>query len=360
MPNAKSLKIDQTDIRQTHSAATWSRSKTLRLVLCLLVSSICLYLAVRGMDFARTAQELRQSSPTPILGAVLFLFLSFWIRAWRWHYLLAPIKDIPVRPLFRSTLIGFMGNYLLPFRAGEIMRAVSIGQTQGISKSAALGSIVLERVFDGVVISLTPFLVLTAVELPLWVTRINFALLAIYITSLVALVLATQRGWTETWIEKALAVAPVSFAHRAGPLATQFLQGMKGITHSRGLLPISLLSLACWVIHAMYFFLMFKALDLDLSFSVALVLQMVIGIGVILPAAPGYVGTFEYFTVLGLALFDIGREAAFAYSLLAHVCQFVPVSAVGLFFALRNGFHRLGSEPAGHDERFEVLGSTES
>jgi glycosyltransferase 2 family protein len=327
-----------------------------QLTLCLGVSAGCLYLAVRGMDFARTVQELRQSSPSPIVGAVLFLFLSYWIRAWRWRYLLAPIKSIRVRPLFRSTLIGFMGNYLLPFRAGEIMRAVSIGQTQGISKSAALGSIVLERVFDGVVISLTPFVVLAAVELPPWVTRVNFGLLALYITGLVGLVIATQRGWTEAWIQRAIVLLPMRFARRLGPVATEFLHGMKGITHSRGLLPIALLSIACWVIHAMYFFLMFKALDIELSYSAALVLQMVIGLGVILPAAPGYLGTFEYFTVLGLALFGIGHEAAFAYALLAHICQFIPVSAVGLFFAVRKGFHPSASEPAWHEEKFEVDG----
>jgi uncharacterized protein (TIRG00374 family) len=339
------------------SAKIWNRTRLVRLTLCLAVSAVCLYLAALGMDFARTAQELRQSSPTPIVGAVIFLFLSYWIRAWRWRYLLAPIKCITVRPLFRSTLIGFMGNYLLPFRAGEIMRAVSIGQTQQISKSAALGSIVLERVFDGVVISLTPFVVLAAVELPPWVTRVNLALLGIYIAGLVGLAIATQRGWTELWIRRTVLLLPVRFARRAGALAMEFLHGMKGITHSRGLLPVSLLSLACWVIHGMYFFLMFKALDIELSFSAALVLQMVIGLGVILPAAPGYVGTFEYFTVLGLSLFGIGHEAAFAYALLAHICQFVPVSAVGLFFALRKGFHRLGSEPAWHEEKFEVLSS---
>src|SRR5687767_143851 len=195
------------------------------------------------MDFARTAQELRQSSPMPIVGAVVFLFVSYWIRAYRWRYLLAPIKDIPVGPLFRSTLIGFMGNYLLPFRAGEIMRAVSIGQTQQISKSAALGSIVLERVFDGVVISLTPFVVLAAVELPPWVTRVNLGLLALYIIGLMGLVIATQRGWTEAWIQKAMVLLPSRFARRARPIATEFLHGMKGITHSRGLLPIALLSI---------------------------------------------------------------------------------------------------------------------
>ena len=270
----------------------WSRTAVVRLTLCLGVSAICLYLAVRGMDFARTAQELRQSSPAPIVGAVVFLFLSYWIRAWRWRYLLAPIRKIPVGPLFRSTLIGFMGNYLLPFRAGEIMRAVSIGKTQEISKSAALGSIVLERVFDGVVISLTPFIVIAAVELPPWVTRVNFALLALYIIGLVGLGIATQRGWTELWVKKAMVLLPSRFAGRARPIVTEFLHGMKGITHSRGLLPIALLSIACWVIHGMYFFLMFTALDIELSFSAALVLQMVIGLGVILPSAPGYVGTF--------------------------------------------------------------------
>src|SRR5688572_33163972 len=120
------------------------------------------------MDFERTVQELRKSSPTPILGAVFFLFLSYWIRACRWRYLLLPVKPISIGPLFRSTLIGFMGNYLLPFRAGEVMRAVSIGQNQSISKAAALGSIVLERAFDGIVISLTPFLVLAVMDLPSW------------------------------------------------------------------------------------------------------------------------------------------------------------------------------------------------
>jgi uncharacterized protein (TIRG00374 family) len=334
----------------------WNRTTVVRLTLCLGVSGLCLYLAVRGMDFGRTAQELRQSSPAPILGAVLFLFLSYWIRAWRWRYLLAPIKTIPVGPLFRSTVIGFMGNYLLPFRAGEIMRAISIGKTQEISKSAALGSIVLERAFDGVVISLTPFVVLTAIEFPPWVTRVNFGLLALYISGLVGLVIATQRGWTELWTPRAMVLLPMRFARRVGPIATEFLHGMRGLTCSRGLLPIALLSIACWVIHGMYFFLMFTALNLQLSFSAALLLQMVIGLGVILPAAPGYLGTFEYFTVLGLALFGIGHEAAFAYALLAHVCQFVPVSAVGLFFALRKGFHRDGLEPAWSNEEVKVDG----
>jgi uncharacterized protein (TIRG00374 family) len=318
----------------------WRQTKAVRLMLCLVVSGVFFYLAVRGMDFARTVQELKKSSPMPILGAVFFLFLSYWIRAYRWSYLLLPVKQITTGPLFRSTVIGFMGNYLLPFRAGEVMRAVSIGQNQNISKAAAMGSIVLERVFDGVVISLTPFLVLAAVDLPAWIMRVNIAFLALYVVGLLALVIATQRGWTEAWIERATVVLPISFAQRLKSMAEEFLHGMKGITYAGALLPVFLLSLVCWFFHGLYFFLLFEALDLELSFWAALIIQMVIGLGVILPAAPGYVGNFEYFTVLGLALFGITQEAAFAYALLAHICQFIPVTAVGFFLALRNGFQQ--------------------
>jgi uncharacterized protein (TIRG00374 family) len=336
----------------------WSQTKGFRLALCILVSVVCLYLAVRGMDFERTVQELKKSSPTPILGAVVFLFLSYWIRAYRWSYLLLPVKQISIRPLFRSTVIGFMGNYLLPFRAGEVMRAVSIGQNQNISKAAALGSIVLERVFDGVVISLTPFLVLAAIDLPSWVVRVNLALLAIYVAGLATLAFAIQRSRVEVWLERSARLLPELLAARLKPIAEEFVQGMKGINHAGALLPVCLLSLVCWFFHGLYFFLLFEALDLKLSFGAALIIQMVIGLGVILPAAPGYVGNFEYFSVLGLALFGIAQEAAFAYALLAHICQFIPVTAVGLFFALRNGFQieveTISSKPVEIEVQVEV------
>jgi glycosyltransferase 2 family protein len=319
---------------------TPNRGRAVRLTVCVVVSGVCFYLAVRGMDFARALQELKKSSPAPIMGAVLFLFLSYRIRAYRWRYLLLSVKQIPIPPLFRSTVIGFMGNYVFPFRAGEVMRAVSIGQNQNISKAAALGSIVLERIFDGLVISLTPFIVLAAIALPPWLMRLNTACLGLYIGGMVVLVIGTKRGWIESWLTRTTGFLPVFCAQRFTSIAGEFLRGMNGINNAGALLPISLLSLVCWLVHGLYFFFMFEALDIQLSFWSALIIQMVIGIGVILPAAPGYVGNFEYFTVLALGLFGISQEAAFAYALLTHICEFIPVTALGVFFVLRNNFQR--------------------
>jgi len=75
-----------------------------RLGLCQAVSAVFFYLAVRGMHFDRVLQEVKKSSPAPVVGAMCFLFASFWIRAFRWRYLLSPIREIPVPPLFRSVV----------------------------------------------------------------------------------------------------------------------------------------------------------------------------------------------------------------------------------------------------------------
>jgi uncharacterized protein (TIRG00374 family) len=230
---------------------------------------------------------------------VFFLFLSFWVRAWRWRYLLLPLKSVPVMPLFRSTMVGFMGNYLLPLRAGEVMRAVSIGQSQKISKSSALGSIVLERVLDGITLSLIPFLLLAVLDLPPWVMQLNGLVFGIYVVGLAVVMLSALRGWTVIWLKRPLRLLPQWVAFRVEWAVDFFIQGTKELNRPSVLLPVFSLSLLCWLLHGMYYYLLFEALDLDLSLWAALVLQAVIGIGV-MPAdqACWY---FEYATAVWIS-----------------------------------------------------------
>jgi hypothetical protein len=235
-------------------------------------------------------------------------------------------------------MIGFMGNYLFPLRAGELIRAVSIGQTQKISKAGAVGSILLERLLDGITLSLTPLLLMAALDLPFWVMKINALVLGIYIAGLSFVAFRAVRGRTMAMMKPLMCLLPKSVAARLGTITERFFQGLRGLNQAGATLPVSFLSLLCWLFHGMYYFLLFGALDLNLSIWAALVLQAIIGLGVILPAGPGYIGNFEYFTVLGLSLFSIAKEEALAYSLLAHSLQFVPVVVIGLLFTLGIGF----------------------
>jgi uncharacterized protein (TIRG00374 family) len=305
---------------------------------CVGFSAILLYLAQRGTDFAHIIQSLGRTNLTQVGVAVILLFFSFWVRAWRWRYLLLSVKRVRIMPLFRSTMVGFMGNYLLPLHAGELVRAASVGQTQAISKSSALGSIALERLLDGITLCLFPFVLLAVLDLPAWVVQLNCLLFGVYVMGFAVIMHSGSRGRMDIWLKRFFSHLPQRMAVRLNWTVELFLHGMSGLSSGCILLPVSLLSVFCWLLHGMYYYLLFQALGLSLSLWAALVLQTVIGIGVMLPAGPGYIGNFEYATVLGLALFGIEREEAFAYALLAHSLQCFPVIAVGLLFAFRGEF----------------------
>ena len=86
-----------------------------------------------------------------LLPGVAVYFVGVWVRAWRWHYLLGPIKKIPTKTMFPITTIGYMGNNIYPARAGEVLRAVILKRREGVPISASLATIIVERIFDGVV-----------------------------------------------------------------------------------------------------------------------------------------------------------------------------------------------------------------
>ncbi len=86
-----------------------------------------------------------------MIPGVAVYFVAVWARAWRWHYLLKPLKSIPTKDLFPTVTIGYFGNNILPARAGELLRAIVLKKDEDIPISASLATIIVERVFDGVV-----------------------------------------------------------------------------------------------------------------------------------------------------------------------------------------------------------------
>src|SRR5512144_3331186 len=96
-----------------------------------------------------------------LLPGIAVYFVGVWVRAWRWHYLLGPIKKIPTQVMFPVTTIGYMGNNIYPARAGEVLRAVILKRREGVPVSVSLATIIVERIFDGVVMLAFVFVNLT-------------------------------------------------------------------------------------------------------------------------------------------------------------------------------------------------------
>ena len=116
------------------------------------ISAVFLYLAFREVDFSQVWSYLTHAQWSWVLLGLVFYFIGVWLRAFRWQILLNPLKKLSIPRLFQVVAIGYMGNNVYPARAGELLRAVLLKQKDQISISASLATIVVERLFDALVI----------------------------------------------------------------------------------------------------------------------------------------------------------------------------------------------------------------
>jgi len=121
----------------------------LRLILGLGISAVFIYLALPGLRLDEFLVALRGAQYWWIVPGVAVYFVGVWARTWRWHYMLRHLRPVPMGPLFRIVCIGYMGNNIYPARAGEVLRSVVLKQEHGISISASLATVLIERLFDG-------------------------------------------------------------------------------------------------------------------------------------------------------------------------------------------------------------------
>src|SRR4030042_3804846 len=116
-----------------------------------LISLFLMYLALRGLHLQALAQAMGNANYLWLIPGVGVYLIAVWARAWRWHYLLRPVKSIPTRSMFPIVAIGYMGNNIYPARIGEVLRAVILKEKEDVPVSASLATIIVERVFAAVV-----------------------------------------------------------------------------------------------------------------------------------------------------------------------------------------------------------------
>ncbi len=117
----------------------------------LVISAVFLYFSLRGLKLDEVWGQVQTANYIWLIPGVAVYFVGVWARAWRWHYLLRPLKKIPTATMFPIVTIGYMGNNIYPARAGEVLRAAVLKQREGVPISASLATIIVERIFDGVV-----------------------------------------------------------------------------------------------------------------------------------------------------------------------------------------------------------------
>ncbi|MEZ0395860.1 MAG: lysylphosphatidylglycerol synthase transmembrane domain-containing protein [Anaerolineales bacterium] len=313
----------------------------------LLISIVFLSLALRGLQLGDFWQAVKSARYGWILPGVGVYFLGVWVRAWRWHYLLGPIKKIPTRTMFPVTCIGYMGNNIYPARAGEVLRAVILKRREGVSVSASLATVIVERIFDGVVmlgfvfVNLPELAKLAAADsgfvgslqtLSLWGAGIFAAALLVFLLAAMFPQVTARLG--QWFIDRLL---PGRLREKTGGILHKFLDGLVSLRSPVNVLMVFFTSVIIWLLETGKYWFVMHAFDFEVSFFALMLMNGVVNLATTIPSAPGYIGTFDAPGIAVLAAYGVPQPVAAGYTLVLHVALWLPITALGAFYLAREG-----------------------
>jgi uncharacterized protein (TIRG00374 family) len=308
-----------------------------KFVIGVLISLVFLYLAFRKVDLNELWYALKGANYWWIIPNVALVILSMWMRAYRWKFMVNPIKKVGLGSLFSSVMIGFMANNVLPARLGEFVRAYSLGSKESMSRSATFATIMIERIFDGFSLLLILWLsLLMYPEFPSWVKRASNLFLLMNIVTLAFLVLIeVKRELAVKFFNLIFKLLPSSLSSRAGEIVEKFISGLKVFRNIPSLMWILAWSILIWVVVGISNYFIFLAFGQYPTVFASFILLGIVSLAVMLPSSPGFVGTFHYACVASFVILSLDEGVSRPFSIILHASQYIPVTLLGLYYLKR-------------------------
>jgi glycosyltransferase 2 family protein len=311
-----------------------------------LISVLFLWLALNGLHLGEFLTTLQEANYWWLIPSVGVYFVGVWVRAWRWHYLLGPIKKIPTSAMFPITTIGYMGNNIFPARAGEVLRAVLLKRKFGVPVSASLATIIVERIFDGVV--MLAFIFFNLPELARLTHDSGFlgniqdvalygtlAFVGALVVFLLAAMFPLVTGRIGDWL--ITRILPARLREKALGIMHRFLDGLASLRSPFNVLMVFLTSLVIWLLETAKYWFVMHAFPFEVSFFALMLMNGIVNLATTIPSAPGYIGTFDAPGIAVLVAYGVPHALAAGYTLVLHVALWFPITVLGAWFFAREG-----------------------
>ena len=311
----------------------------------LAISAIFLYLAFREINYTELWQTLKEVRILWLIPGLLIYFLGVLVRTWRWQFLLKPLRKVSIKTLFPIINIGYMGNNVFPLRMGEVLRSVVLKRKKDVSISGSLATIVVERIFDAMVI--VGFVLLNLGQLVNLPNQVTFAqlgnlatwavvifLFGLSLFILIAMFPKPAMNLTHAIIAKLL---PERWEESAINIADRFLEGLMSLRSPTDALMILLTSILIWLLETGLYWSVNQSLGLDLTFGQLMLLNGVVNLVLLIPAAPGGLGTFDAAGRAMLEAYSVTSETALGYTLVLRIALWVPITLLGTIYFIREG-----------------------
>ena len=326
----------------------------------LVVTAVCLYFAFRNTDWATAVEQARNANYFLLALSAVAATGMFPLRAIRWRAILDPVApNLPLGPLWRSIAIGMMVNNIALLRAGEFARVFALTrQVPAVSYSTGFASLIVDRVFDAVVVLLLLAISVLAAGFSATtqiggysLSHLAFGFAAVPLVMLVALYALVFFPTTLIRLFELMArrVSP-AVEKRGGDMLRRFAEGLSVLRSPGHFIVVFWWTLLHWLLQPLAFWLSFRAFGIVVPWSAALFVQGVIVILVALPGAPGFFGQFEAGATMGLALYGIAASTALTWALVFHVAAFIPITAIGAYYSARLGLTMGEMKTVGADQ----------
>jgi uncharacterized protein (TIRG00374 family) len=321
------------------------------------VTAVCLFFVFKGIKYGMLWQIIKHIKVWLLLLTVAIYISGYFIRSVRWHYLLKHIKSFSAFTLFPYLVIGFMFNNVLPARAGEFIRAYLTGSKLKVSGTSAFATVVIERVFDGLVmifyfiIGYTAFhfihnqtqiapVTFFGMSLGIKDAVLGFAVLgsAVFLGIFVFMFfLLFKKDATVGFVHKIMSVFPAGIRDRVGKFIDLFILGLGVLGNAGDMLTVFGLSVFAWSVEAFTYWLMGAAMNIHVNFLLVCLIMAVANFAIMVPSTSGGVGPFEFFGVGIMLLFSYTKEQAAAYVFIVHAMILFPIIILGAFFMAGEG-----------------------
>ncbi len=343
--------------------------RLLALLVCLVLSLLGLVWFFKDTDWAKLTEALRRGNYLYLIPPLILTLLTYGLRAYRWQILMNPIKRVRWIHLLSATTIGFMANCVLPARVGEIVRATAIGLKENMSPATALTTVIVERIFDLLAIGVFVFIVLILIpddgpspapapssaqaqtaapqvagpaasaetaprtfrvrDLRKW----GYAVGGVTVGCFVFIFLVKLFPSFALSVGRApLRLLPQALADRGARILMALIVGLESLQSVTQIFVLAALSVLHWGLQVLGNMALGYCFGLQLGFAEASLIFVITALAVALPQGPGFVGVFDYATLVAMQLIGVGLATAQSYAIALHFIAVVPVTLVGFAF----------------------------
>lgn len=323
------------------------------------ISILLLWISFRNVEFSKVAESLKMARLSYLWPYFATLVVIHFSRTFRWGILLEPLGKPSFSKLNMASAVGIMGLMLVPFRLGEFVRPILIAEDGKIRPSAAMGSIVVERVVDGLAMAVVLFVALlfstpatTDENLVLWARRGGVMVFLAFLAILVFICIAyRKRAAAVGLLRKCVGVLSEKLADKLADMLDAFIGGLRILPDKRKIAAFIGYTALYWGINSLGMMMLAHGFGLPLKVPEAFAVNGILVIGVMIPAGPGMMGTFQGATILGMKLFfpeesQLGSVVAYAWVVWA--AQVTQQVIFGMYYVLKGdvSFSSLWNPPS--------------